>query len=81
MLMVLLASTKMVLEIWSLTNSSQQVITSGTMQVPTVRLLQALKLSMVNTSSSKKMVVRLRVILLRTQMVLTASMTLLLVNA
>ena len=45
------------------------MVTYGTMQALMVRLLQVLKLSMVNTSTLKKMVVKLKEELLRMQMV------------
>ena len=52
----------------------------GTMQALTVRLLQVLKLSMDNTSTLKKMEVKLKVALLRMQMVPIASTMLQQVN-
>jgi hypothetical protein len=52
----------------------------GTMQALTVRLLQVLKLSMDNTSTLKKMEVKLKVALLRMQTVPIASTMLQQVN-
>ena len=53
----------------------------GTMQALMVRLLQVLKLSMDNTSTLMQTEAKLRVVLLRMQMVLIASMMLQQVNA